>query len=121
MKKRQFTTILLLWLFSQQLFASVWPMPTAMDCVAPSQSGCISTVTEHMGHAMPTLDTGDVAVAYSASPMSCDHCSIACQPPLISNTLLPLIKTVHLVFESQSIDITVDTVLSTLYRPPILA
>jgi hypothetical protein len=122
MKKRHLTTILLIWLVSQQLFATVWAMPnTGMDCVEHSQNtDCMPKITEHMGHAVPTMNATDGSVAYDASPMVCDLCSITCQPSVISNTLLPLIKTVHVVFEAQSIDAPVDTFLSTLYRPPIL-
>jgi hypothetical protein len=122
MKTRQFTLILLILLFSQQLFAAVWPMPNAgAGCVYYNQSDCILKTPQHTGHTMPMMQSVDVVDLTEKSSMICDHCSTTCQPSLVSDNLLPLATSSHLPFEAQSIDATVDTFLSTLYRPPILA
>ncbi len=123
MKKRQFTTILLIWLFSQQLFAAVWAMPhTGMDCAEHSQnqSDCTLNASQHTGHAMLMMQSADNTDASATLSMMCDHCSTTCQPSLISDNLLPLATSGHLPFEAQSIDASVDSFHTTLYRPPIL-
>jgi hypothetical protein len=117
MKKRQFTTFLLVWLFSQQLFAAVWAMPyTNVDCVSDGQNDCFSDIA-HIGHVIPT----DSDVSSSDMSMMCDHCSATCQPSLIPSQLAILTQATLLVFEAQSITTPADTFLSTLYRPPIPA
>lgn len=121
MKKKHITVLLLAWLFSQQLFAAVWAIPNAeMNCVAYNQSDCTANSTKHMGHTMPMMDDSDAALIHDMSLMNCDLCSIVCQPSLITSNLLPLRKTVHLTFQFHSINIPIDILLGSLYRPPIL-
>lgn len=117
MKKRQFTTFLLIWLFSQQLFAAVWTMPHAnVDCVSDGQNDCFSDIT-HIGHIMPSNKD-------SSSPdisTMCDHCSALCQPSLISHNHSNPLKEVHLSVEGEFISAPIHAFPRTLYRPPILA
>jgi hypothetical protein len=118
MKKRQFTTLLLIWLFSQQLFAAIWVMPHMnVDCVDYSQNDCFSGIA-HNRHNIPS-DSG--ASSSGDMPMTCDHCSTACQPLLISHHLVGLIPETHLIVDTQSLNTPINTFLSTLYRPPILS
>ena len=117
MKKRQFTTFLLIWLFSQQLFAAVWAVPhTNVDCVSDDQNDCFSDLAL-IGHIMPS----DSDTSSSDMSMMCDHCSATCQPSLISHHLAGLIKEAHSIFDAQFIDPPINTFLSTLCCPPIIA
>jgi hypothetical protein len=124
MKKRPFTTMLLIWLFSQQLFAVVWAMPLpGMNYADNNQSHCtLEAAPKYMDHIMPMMqradDTNDSAKKLS---MMCKHCSTVCQASLISDNLLPLVTSGHLPYEAQFINTPVDGFISTLYRPPIFA
>ncbi len=123
MKKRQFTTILLIWFLSQQLFVAASAMHhTKLDCTGHNQTDCITQLIEPEGPiAMHTMDTSSTASAHDMSSMNCDACSIVCQPSLILSNLLPIIKPVHLSFQIYSTSLSIDILSSSLYRPPILA
>ncbi|MGS2716876.1 hypothetical protein ACVBE9_01765 [Eionea flava] len=117
MKKRQLTTMLLIWLFSQQLLAAVWSTPPAnIDCINDSQNDCFSAIT-HMGHIMPSNSDS----SSSGISMMCDHCSTVCQTLLISHHLLGLIQETHSTSNTPFIDTPINALPSTLYRPPISA
>lgn len=128
MKKKQLTVILLIWLFSQQLFAVTWVMPhTGMGCVEPSnsQSDCTANVSAHQGHAMPMMQSAN-ATDFNEGlteglSMLCDHCSTICQPSLTNDKLILSVTSGHLPFATPSIATPIDIFLSSLYRPPIPA
>ncbi len=122
MKKRQFTTILLIWFLSQQLFVAASAMHhTKLDCIGHNQTDCVTQLIETKGPiAMHTMDTSAVASVHDMSSMNCDACSIVCQPSLILSNLLPIIKPVHLSFQIYSTSLSIDILSSSLYRPPIL-
>lgn len=129
--------LMLVWLFSQQLFAAVWSEgSTQANCTSHAQAGCVVSTTMHMGHAMHMLSDSDANPnvqnsqeknfqdkhkTYNNLSASCDHCRAACQPLVLNSNLTLPISTVHSLFNAQSIDSIVDTFLNTLYRPPILA
>jgi hypothetical protein len=138
MKKRHLTLLLLIWLFSQHLFAAVLfadvlvVSSTSMNCLAHAQSDCSMNIkgnttgtstnnaTQHMGHIMHMV-SDSAGSLHDQLLMSCDHCATVCQPSIISNNLLVLVDPGYLLFDAQPIDTTVDTFLNTLYRPPILS
>jgi len=103
MKKQQFTAVLLIWLFSQQLLAAGWMTSSHVDikCAEHRQSGCLVNMAEHKGHIMPVSESS------ASASMACDHCSVLCQPSLIVSDFS--------AFLSNSGHLPV-----TLYRPPIL-
>lgn len=122
MKKRQFTTLLLIWLFSQPLLAAVWSTPHMnVGCGGYKQGDCVLDMT-HIGHNMPNnmLNSHETSLPSGMSLM-CDHCSTICQPSLVPGQLNILTQATPLVFEAQSITTPADTFLGTLYRPPILS
>jgi hypothetical protein len=62
MKKQHIAVLMLLWLFSQQLFAAVWTVDsTGANCASHAKSDCmaIADTTEHVGHAMPMVIGSD--------------------------------------------------------------
>ena len=140
MKKQHITALMLLWLFSQQLFAAVWTVDsTGANCASHAKSDCtvIANTTEHVGHAMPMLMGSDAETsaeessqkdssnkeskAHNNLSMNCDHCRTICQPIVLTSNLVPPISTIHFLFDAQPTGAIVDSFLSTLFRPPILA
>lgn len=138
MKKRNIAVLLLAWLFSQQLFAAVWMVAsTDANCASNTQSDCVVQSIKHIGHNMPivTVSTEIYSVGTSSDEVnsqeqnkaqnnlssSCDHCRASCQPSVLSSNLVTPFNTIHLLFDAHVIDAVVDTFLSSLFRPPILA
>jgi hypothetical protein len=120
--KKRFTITLLLWLFSQQLLAAVWVMPTtSAGCVEPNKSQCVAPPTKPMGHIMPMEHNNDSPMTAKQSSVICDLCVIACQPLLVSCDLLSFKKINHSELVVQCASNLVETFLSTAFRPPILA
>jgi hypothetical protein len=140
MKKQHITVLMLLWLFSQQLFAAVWTVDsTGANCASHAKSDCTAIVntTKHVGHAMPMLMGSDAETsdeensqkdssnkeskAHNNLSMNCDHCRTTCQPLVLTSNLVPPISTIHFLFDAKPTGAIVDSFLSTLFRPPILA
>jgi hypothetical protein len=135
MKKQHITVLMLLWLFSQQLFAAVWTVDsTGANCASHAKSDCkvIANSTEHLGHAMPMVIGSDAETSDEKSSqkeskvhnnlsMNCDHCLTICQPLVLTTNLVPPVSTIHFLFDAQPTGAIVDSFFSTLFRPPILA
>jgi hypothetical protein len=140
MKKQHIAVLMLLWLFSQQLFAALWTVDsTGANCASHAKSVCtvITNSTEHVGHAMPMLMGSDAETSdeensqkdssnkeskvHNNLSMNCDHCLTICQPLVLTSNLVPPVSTIHFLFDAQPTGAIVDSYLSTLFRPPILA
>ena len=138
MKKRQFTVLLILWFFSQQLFAAVVMLSTDDTiCASDLKSACHVQFSKHIGHNMPmilvTNDTSSAAANVdnlnldkekktpSNFSASCEHCRASCQPLVLTSHLVNPLNETHFMFGDQAIDAIFDSFLSSLFRPPILA
>ena len=117
MKKRQLTLLIIVWLFSQQLFAIVLSAShKVMDCTEYSHSNCAVDAIEHNGHLMPSSGADDANVL-----MTCDHCNTFCQPSIIVNNELMPVNLNHLPVTPRADAVLVNIVLAIPHRPPILA
>lgn len=140
MKKRQFTALLILWFFSQQLFAAVVMLSSDHTaCVSDTKSACHVEFAKHIGHNMPMiLVTNDTSSAGanvdnldldldkekktpSNFSASCEHCRASCQPLVLTSHFVNPLNETHFIFGDQAIDAIFDSFLSSLFRPPILA
>lgn len=111
MRKRQLTTILLIWLLSQQLFASVWATPNAdIACAEYSQSDCATLE--------PTTDLNNKSAeicdnCISPEPL-CDGAMLACATgsPQCTSGMLGVLMTRQPSLQSHSsivLPLTYDT------------
>jgi hypothetical protein len=124
MNYRRISIILLLWLFSLQLFSVVWAMPLAdRYCVKYTQNICVNKLTESTEHTMPmpTVTDSDFSSHHNQTSVICDLCFIACQPLIFSTDIMSFIKIVDTAFSTQSISPPIDAFMRIVYRPPILA
>ncbi|MEH6445392.1 MAG: hypothetical protein V7784_15970 [Oceanospirillaceae bacterium] len=124
MKKRYITVALLIWLFSQQVFATVWATSNSANgnCGSHPQNDCAITgymsAAEYMPHTMPTLVDTDTS-AQDKLLMNCDHCSIVCQALIINKTQLLSFNKDQQIFDAQLTDKLLHVFISSVYRPPI--
>jgi hypothetical protein len=133
MKKRKITVLLLIWLFSQHIFAAVWMLPsTNISCASSHKANCADVTSDHMSHNLPIMQSlvdpnivdkssSDLHNSHSNLSFSCDHCLASCQSVVPTNNSMSFLSTPTHLFDDKVIFAIVDTFSGSLYRPPITA